>query len=789
MSLINDWQSFDSISNVLWPLCSTIFRARYSLLTLVLPPVLAALALFVWPRGTLYSLLLPRQFRNHEVSRRRALADLFWIAFASFCIATLACAGANLAATYGPERTPSYPSVAGDGTFASPATDAFTWPGFLLPIAVGVASIMPLACIVIWQREQDTSERESLDVVHALGCVAGGSAAAAALVLLLGILRQSLFGSADWILPLRPAQQWAFDCSAVGSWILTTAGAAFSAIGCREGYLDPGGRLRASQAELMLCVAAAGVVYGRSLRGLALGRKPNVRFCTAVYLLVCLGTVGVVLGGVAFWLDRYGPATPLVAGLVVTMVAWWANTDHFFELRPHRPANGRSSAAPALPSLAECFERRLASIPPDADGERTAIVITASGGGIQAAAWTAEVLAGLAERYPQFERSLCLLSGVSGGSVGTGEYLAGTYLDPPGETLGERTRRWDDIRNGARMSLLEQVAWGVAFADLPRLFTGWLPSNPLVDRGWAIEQLLETRLRFSRQVPREGEPRDSRTLRDLCNGVRSGSMPVPLFNATCVQTGQRVIMSPVRFASDPRAGSRSLHMPADYSEGSFQADPTLATAIRLSATFCYASPVARPTREDETEWKKLFEGASSLPSQPQTAARFDLHLCDGGYADNTGVVAATEACRELLLAIAKEPEEKRCRILFVRIEPFPQPEATEDDSQDGFSQVVLGPAFGLLSARVATQQERAEREIEQFIDEALEQGVQAFQSTFRFGDNVPKRDQEKPPLSWSLSSRQQDAIKSAWQAVAASAPAGDNLVAYAKSRDPGVANS
>ena len=789
MSLINDWQSGEGISNVLWYLCSTIFRARYSLLTLLLPPALAALALFVWPRGTLYSLLLPREFRNHDVSRTRALADLFWISFASFCIATLACAGVNVAATHGPERTPSYSSFAADGPIAA-AADSIVWPGFLLPIAAGVASILPLACIAIWRREQASSDRSAVHVLQALGCVAGGALAAATLVLLLGVLRQSLFGGSDWILPLRPPQRWIIDCSVVGSWFLARVGGLFDAIGCQVGYLDAGGRLLASQAELMLCVGAAALVYGSSLIGLALGRKPNVRFCTAVYLLVCLGTAGVVLGGVAFWLDRYGPATPLMVALVVTLVAWGANTDHFFQLRPRHSPFGTSPVAPPLPSLTECFERRLVTIPADADGVRTAIVVTASGGGIQASAWTAEVLTGLAERFPNFEQSLCLVSGVSGGSVGAGAFLAGNYVNPPGSTPGERCERLRTIRERARASLLEQVAWGVAFADLPRLFTGWLPSNRLVDRGWAIEQLLDTRLSFSKSGRSEAVPRNPTTLRDLCGRVGAGSMPVPLFNATCVQTGQRVIMSPVFFASDPRTGSRSLHMPADYSGGSFQADPTLATAIRLSATFSYASPVARPTRDDEADWKQAFRSASHPFSPPPTVTRFDLHLCDGGYADNTGVVAATEACRELLHVIGKDRSGKTTRILFARIEPFPRLIAPEADSEDGFSQVVLGPAFGLLSARVATQQERADREIEQFIRDAGSQGVEACQTTFRFGDDMPTPSQiETPPLSWALSSRQQLAIEDAWRAVVKPAPAGADIVDYAMSRGQAAAEA
>ena len=57
----------------LWLLCVALFRARYSLLMLAAPVLLAGLPLWQ-PRGTLYSLLLPRTYRKHEVSRSRAPA-------------------------------------------------------------------------------------------------------------------------------------------------------------------------------------------------------------------------------------------------------------------------------------------------------------------------------------------------------------------------------------------------------------------------------------------------------------------------------------------------------------------------------------------------------------------------------------------------------------------------------------------------------------------------------------------------------------------------------------------
>jgi hypothetical protein len=165
------------------------------------------------------------------------------------------------------------------------------------------------------------------------------------------------------------------------------------------------------------------------------------------------------------------------------------------------------------------------------------------------------------------------------------------------------------------------------------------------------------------------------------------------------------------------------------------------------------------------------------------AARFNMHLCDGGYADNTGVVAAVEACRDLLAAINSEPASLRMRILFIRIEPFPSDKDPSNGVYDGFSQAILGPAYGLLSARVATQRERANRDLAQFIKDARDSSIDVAQTTFRFGDNASDSlSNEKPPLSWSLSDRQQEAVRDAWTVICSERKPTDSEYAFAEAR-------
>ena len=71
-----------------------------------------------------------------------------------------------------------------------------------------------------------------------------------------------------------------------------------------------------------MSVAVASLLYAWSLFSTAYRQRPTVRFCTAVYLLVCVGTAGVVLAGVAFWLDRFAISAPLLIAFIVALVAF-----------------------------------------------------------------------------------------------------------------------------------------------------------------------------------------------------------------------------------------------------------------------------------------------------------------------------------------------------------------------------------------------------------------------------------------------------------------------------------
>jgi hypothetical protein len=174
--------------------------------------------------------------------------------------------------------------------------------------------------------------------------------------------------------------------------------------------------------------------------------------------LLSLLLVVLLLPGVAFLLDRH--RIPVIPTMLLTMALFLCLLWHRSCLRNQR----RTSHWQLHGS--RTWDQLLAGrkIPPDGQGTRTLVVVDASGGGIQAAAWTAQVLVGLHEVYGDaFSRSVGLISSVSGGSVGSMFYLANrtelsNNFDPKRESV-LKPDAIQRIRSASRASGLEATCW------------------------------------------------------------------------------------------------------------------------------------------------------------------------------------------------------------------------------------------------------------------------------------------------------------------------------------------
>jgi len=421
---------------------------------------------------------------------------------------------------------------------------------------------------------------------------------------------------------------------------------------------------------------------------------------TLGYLFLLLTVLCFGLTALTFFFDRH--RLPILIPLMVLFLitSQFSSSDHYFPVVARDPAQ----AASLLPGEAL-----------RAGGRRSAIVVAANGGGIQAASWTAQVLTGLEEQCREeairgcrdFGQSVRLISSVSGGSIGS-MYFVDAY-DPRTHRL---QRDLQPVRQRAEASSQDDIAWGLAYPDLLRAVLPWFWKHH--DRGMALENAL-TR-----------GPGVSVPLSAWRRGVREGWRPATVFNATVVDTGERLLLSTTDIPAKQQAARRDLYS-ANFASGN---DVKVVTAARLSASFPYVTPAAR----------------ADLPGP-------HVHIVDGGYYDNYGVSTLVEWLDEGLNS-QNNPVE---RVLLVEIRGSPETRFAEPESHGWFYQV-FAPVLAMLHVRTSGQfaHNRVESDLLTRLWKRTDGTPIVQRAVFQFcGSGAP--------LSWHLTPKQKGAIADAWK--------------------------
>ena len=482
-----------------------------------------------------------------------------------------------------------------------------------------------------------------------------------------------------------------------------------------EGYLDESGRLGDAHVALFTLLVGLGVYF--VLAGLFLFRPGRMVPPTLVSLFILISISTIVLGALTFFLDRFRVPLFVTLAVVSWTMYWLFNVDHYFLIRPQlqRPV-----------SLSTALRARTNTIPQTRAG-KTMVLVAASGGGIQAGMWTTQVLVGLEEQYEGFADSIAVLSTVSGGSVGTLFYL---------DRFAEGGRARNEAVTMAGANSLHDVGWGLLYPDLARVTIPLVPNH--IDRGWALEESWRSRLR----------ERDA-TFGTWRARIQAGQLPIPVFNATVVETGERLLLTPVSLPST--SASRAQLFDTLYPS----ADVGVATAARLSATFPYVTPMARADamaasateRSDEPTPRANLQAAAQLPP---------WHIADGGYYDNYGVMTLVEWLHDVIIP---DTQLSIDHILLIQIR---LDSTTAPPRLSGWVTTSAAPLFALYNVRGATQRARNKLELEllqAFLDAECKRHFRCLSfSTVVFtyqGENV---------LSWALSRTQQTNIQTQWRA-------------------------
>src|SRR5262249_8316929 len=218
----------------------------------------------------------------------------------------------------------------------------------------------------------------------------------------------------------------------------------------RDGHLRSGHQIAGLfQIVLLIIYAVLGFVFSPDLR------KPEHLPAALFFLLFVITLLAWFFSGIAFLLDRFRlPVLTTVGAL--SLLTGLIHTDHQFSLTHPKIARTTLSPQNLLDGWAQGRGK---------GRNKTIAIVATAGGGIRAAAWTAEGLTNLQQECgaQDFSNPLVLLSSVSGGSVGSMFFLRRYNADGnlPNDTLQE-------IRNDAERSSLSAVGWGMLYPDVIR---------------------------------------------------------------------------------------------------------------------------------------------------------------------------------------------------------------------------------------------------------------------------------------------------------------------------------
>lgn len=606
--------------------------------------------------------------------------------------------------------------------------DAWVKPDSLLPYFLAVLLALPTAWTAYWA--SGPASLEMTDPQRRLGAFLGAGLSLLFLYAVYWLRAHAAFTPATESLAALAA---ILPEQARGGYVIDT---------------DAGVTLANGHAVLAGYLLVALLLY---VVGLTLYRptadKSNMQLPVISYVLGLLQIFSLVLGLLTFLLDYYRVPV-LISMLAVSALSYWLwKVDHYYNLHTS------TIAPPEADKIFQAVQKRLGH----QQAAKTLVVVCASGGGIQAAGWTTQVLTGLqAALGADFTKAIGLISGVSGGSVGSLHFL--DRFDgsgaPPNDPL-----ILDDIFQAATADSLGATGWGLVYPDLWRLLgLPFLTTEPR-DRGAAIDLDWKTHMKHP-----------DATLRGWAQAIENGNMPIPVFNATLVEDGRRYLLSPMTFGLAPEQG-------VEFNGLYRGCDVDASTAALLSATFPYVTPVTRNSRAPQNE--PIF------------------HVADGGYFDNFGIVTAIDFLEKLL-----EQDQSRTieKVLLVEIRAFPDepPLKTAPDHRVGWKMALFGPIFTIVGARNATQSQRNADDVRDLIEQY--QGIVEitdYKITFpkikffqmpvpepakamyqKFTGKTPDDDapldsywhekaetQYQPPLSWTLTKKQRQDIGRAWRQV------------------------
>jgi hypothetical protein len=537
------------------------------------------------------------------------------------------------------------------------------------------------------------------------------------------------------------------------------------------------------------------LMLGSVLLSKGLSWIPSDLLPAIIFVLAGLMTFTWFLSGIGFYLQHYRIPVFLPVIVWITVLNLVTHKSYHFRVfeapRDSILPNAYSvismryaESSGATNSVTPTSNINLAARPP-----RRRIAIAAVGGGIHSGSWAVEVLTRLQSIHgcEDLHKRVVLLSGTSGGSYGLMHYAHGIYGNSPMESCRHGNVLTKDqneylaaIREVTRNSSLGAVTRSLVYDDISSHF---FPQISYEDRGRAMERRwVANSLKLS-DVPTEGAGHefsstfrgdlDSTTFADWAADASMGRRPAVLFTSAAEETGRPVVFgssmvydwnwNAVREGTD-RSG-------CGCSKKAYTVP--IVTGARLSSTFPFVSPAAKPDAPAET------------------LERTEHHL-DGGYYDNYGMVALNRWLEEGFKNIEKQFIETTGRkkpdlltnqigskadqqiafdkvmddwrnekirwtkengldhFLVIQVRYAPD-RSQPPTASDAFPHQMIAPLNGLYNSRVAGQRLRADEQFDGFCRYWKDQGITIDNAAFEYMGEAA--------LSWHLTATDKEAFQ------------------------------
>lgn len=422
---------------------------------------------------------------------------------------------------------------------------------------------------------------------------------------------------------------------------------------------------RCFAATWLLLIAVSPIMVG-----LVLWRDGDLCWSAGTATMVGLMLLSAAGGALALVSDS--TRLPLVGLAVVWMMAsgWLTHPDTYKNadaLEQRQNLEAKFATRSLAESLPQSPSVQVSEALPAPDFPPPVVLVSASGGGIRSALWTATVLSELGALSPAFDSRVFAASGVSGGSVGLAAWRAslatsgieganGSCLDrQSADPAGPR----HCLQHALGGDLLTPALTTLLFTDL---FARAVPLVPHSQRGRALE------LAFDRALVTEAGFSAIRNPIGQSAASNDRRLPFLVLNATELTTGQRVL-----FHDLPMAASQFGKAFTNAIDGRCLAPSTTwIEAAHHSARFPYVSPTGLITVDADRSTEHC---ANVAPGQA-------FRIGDGGYFDNSGVTTTLELLAELRRAQGSSDEMSEAGTRATRVRPIHLTIANDPDADE-----------------------------------------------------------------------------------------------------------